>query len=82
MSKPDKHVLYNVDIVTKWNGRITDFDDAAMKLFGISRDVAHYLFSPQFYMESKRREAIGEREVVRRIKRVAAGKNVRLRQSF
>ena len=73
--KINPYTLHN-QIVPKWNGRALDYDQAAMKLFNITKEQANYLFSPWTYPLDKRREAKGEREVVRRIKRVVAGKIV------
>lgn len=65
-------------IMLKWKGRELDYDKAAMNLFNITTDQANYLFSPWTYPWAKRTGAKGEREVVRRIKRVIAGKKVEL----
>lgn len=49
------------------NGRQRDYDDAAMKIFGITRDDAYFLFSPSDY-EVTPRGAAGERFVAKRIR--------------
>lgn len=64
-------------IVTKFNGRAVNYDKAAMKLFNITKEQANYLFSPWTYPYGKKTAAAGEREVVRRIKRVVAGRPIR-----
>lgn len=60
----------------KWKGRVQDYDKVAMKLFGITIEQANYLFSPWTYPYSKKKGAKGEREVVRRIKWIVAGKKI------
>jgi hypothetical protein len=63
-------------IWTRWNGRTVDYDKAAMKLFGVTKEQADYLFSPWTYPLNKRTGAVGEYEVIRRIKCIVAGKKV------
>lgn len=63
-------------ILMKWKGRLLDYDKSAMKLFNITLEQAYYLFSPWTYPKTKKTGAAGEREVVRRIKRIVAGKKV------
>lgn len=63
-------------ITTKFKGRFIGYDEAAVKLFGISMDQAHYLFSPYTYLSSKTQGAAAERHVIRRIKNVVEGKKI------
>jgi hypothetical protein len=60
-----------------FNGWVVDFDKAAMKLFGVTIEQAHYLFNPNAYPFKNRVGAAAEREVVRRIKRVVEGKLIK-----
>lgn len=59
---------------TKWNGRKTDYDIAATRLFNITNDQAHFLFTPHSYPREKREGAVGERFVAKRIRDFVAGK--------
>jgi hypothetical protein len=71
---------YKVDGYNIWNtfnGKLVDFDLAAMRLFGVTREQAYYLFAPFTYPFEKREGAAAEREVVRRIKRVVEGKPIK-----
>lgn len=63
-------------IHTTWNGRDRNYDQAAMQLFSITGREASYLFAPYTYPHNLRIGAKGEREVVRRIKRVVEGKPI------
>jgi hypothetical protein len=65
------------DIWNTFNGKLIDFDLAARRLFGITREQAYYLFAPWTYPLGKRKGAAAEREVVRRIKRVVEGKPIK-----
>ncbi len=47
---------------------------AATAFFGISEDEAWFLFDPHKYPDSKRRGAVGERYVAKRIRDFVAGK--------
>lgn len=64
------------NIYNTFNDRLIDFDQAAVKVFGVSKEQATYMFSPNYYPYNKRTGVLGEREAVRRIKRVAAGKKI------
>lgn len=68
---------WNDQIYTKWNGRRKGYDRIAVLLFGITHDQANYLFTPWTYPITKRIGSVGEREVIRRIKRVVKGKPIR-----
>jgi hypothetical protein len=71
---------YKVDgdhIWSTFNSKLIDYDLAAMKLFGITKEQAHYLFAPWTYPFEKQKGAAAEREVVRRIKRVVEGKPIK-----
>jgi hypothetical protein len=71
-------------IVTTWNGRFKEYDDAAVKLFSITKAEANYLFTPMCYQDksagwgglitSTVEGAAGERRVARRIRKLVAGK--------
>lgn len=74
--KIDNDLWSNPKLETKWKGRVVDYDQAAVKLFNITQNQANYLFSPWTYPYDKKIGAEGEREVVRRIKRVVAGKKI------
>jgi len=70
-------------INTTWNGRITEYDKAAMKLFGLTNLQANYLFTPYYYKRKHKdgfvtysliEGARGERRVARRIRKLVASK--------
>jgi hypothetical protein len=72
---------YKVEGCRIWNtfnGKFVAFDLAAMRLFGITREQSHYLFAPRTYPFEKKKGAAGEREVVRRIKRIVEGKPIKI----
>jgi hypothetical protein len=68
----------NSYIFPRWKRREVDYDDAAVKLFGISLTEAHYLFAPWAYPYSKRIGATAEKHVIKRIKKILEGKRIRL----
>lgn len=53
-------------------GRVLDSFDAACLLFGISQRQAFYLFAPDRYPKDKRKGAVGERYVAKRIEKLLA----------
>lgn len=67
----------NSYIELKWKGRVNFYVDAAVKLFGISRAQASYLFDPYSYNFNQCEGAKGERTVIRRIKNILEGKKIR-----
>lgn len=66
------------EVETTINGRRVDYDVAAMKVFDISQEAAHLLFSPSYYCGSTWNDvptgADGERRVAKRIRDFVAGK--------
>lgn len=66
--------IWENDISTTLNGVKTDYTDAAIRVFDITRDAANYLFSPWWY-SGHTRGAKGERAVAQRIRQfVKTGK--------
>jgi hypothetical protein len=50
------------------NGETMDYDRAAVHIFGIPREIADVLFSPNYYSMNLSKGAEGELEVARRIR--------------
>lgn len=62
------------NIVPVLDGRVFQYDTAAVRLFSISRKEANFLFTPASYPENKKEGAVGERYVAKRIRDFVAGK--------
>lgn len=61
------------NIVPTFNGRVLQYDTAAMRLFEITRREANFLFTPGQY-QTRQEGAKGERYVAKRIRDFVAGK--------
>lgn len=73
------YALVNTDnitlVITTINGRVRDYDDAAVKVFDLTHDQAHFLFTPGFYpFGMDMTGAKAERFVAKRIRDLVAGK--------
>lgn len=77
--KRSAKLSYKIEGLQIWNtihGRIVNFEIAAMRVFGVTKKEALWLFGPVSYPSDLKRGAKGEREVARRIKRIVAGKGI------